>query len=242
MANEARLTTLRRQRGNIQASITMFKATLDTYMSLPIEERIPERLQVALDGMKQRFQRFEEIQEELEEADEETESPKRLEILSRYEQAVGDALHHLSPLRTVAASPQGNGNTVQCGDTTNAAASLLSLIRLPELDIAKFDGSYESYHPFWDSYNCNIGQRTDLSKVQKLQYLRSLLTGRAAKAIESLSNTEENYDTALDIIQKKFDRTRKIICRHWELLHEYPALSKDTRGTWTSSRHGLSAY
>ncbi|XP_063994473.1 uncharacterized protein LOC135172025 [Diachasmimorpha longicaudata] len=222
MANEARLSTLRRQRGNIQASITMFKATLETYTGLPIEERIPERLQFALDNLKERFQRFEDIQEELEETDPEVECPKRFDILQKYETVVGNALHQLSSRLTPA---------LQLGQNTPAqpaTASLLSLMRLPELDIPKFDGSYEAYHPFWDLFDCTINQNSDLSKVQKLQYFRSLLTGRAAKAIESLSNTEENYDTALEIIKNKFDCTRKIVRRHWELLQEYPALSRET--------------
>ncbi|XP_063989696.1 uncharacterized protein LOC135168980 [Diachasmimorpha longicaudata] len=229
MANEIRLSKLRRQRGNIQASITMFKATLDSYMSLPNEERIPERLQFALDNLKERFQRFEEIQEELEEADPEVEGPKRFELLLKYESVVGDALHQLSRLqRSETPIALQERNTLGAPATPNSTASLLSLMRLPELDIPKFDGSYESYHPFWDIYDCTINQNSDLSKVQKLQYFRSLLTGRAAKAIESLSNTEENYDTALEIIKKKFDNTRKIVRRHWELLQEYPRLIRDT--------------
>ncbi|XP_063979924.1 uncharacterized protein LOC135163948 [Diachasmimorpha longicaudata] len=228
MATEARLKTLRHQRGNIKASVTMFKATLAAYVALPLEQRKPEKLQFALDGMKERFTRFEEIQDELEELDPDIETPQRFDLLARYEEVAGEALHELSSLRPARLPLQENDNASVQSDSVNTAASLLSLLRLPELDIAKFDGSYEAFHSFWDTYNNVIHQYPGLSNSRKLQYLRSLLTGRAAKAIEYLRDTDDNYETALDIIKKKFDNTRKIIRRHWELLHEYPTLTKDT--------------
>ncbi|XP_015119448.1 uncharacterized protein LOC107042778 [Diachasma alloeum] len=101
-------------------------------------------------------------------------------------------------------------------------------MRLPELDTVKFDGSYENWPAFIDSYNCNIEQHPDLSKVQKLQHLRSRLTGKAAKVIDALKNTTENYDTAMEMLKKKYDCERKIVSRHWWILHDIPTTTKKT--------------
>lgn len=222
-------TELRRKRGRFMAAITHLKNTLENYKGLAPELQIPEKLQVAADTLKTKYKAFEEVQDALEEL-EPTEEPKRYEIEGDYYDILGDITAIVSPLPRprIENAEVTVDAAVPAAEPTPSAASLYALLRLPELGIMKFDGSHENWTPFWDSYDCNIHQQPDLSKVQKLQYFRSLLIGKAAKAIESLANTAENYDTAIQILKKKFDCERKILSRHWWILYNYPAISKET--------------
>lgn len=50
---------------------------------------------------------------------------------------------------------------------------------------------------FCTTIDCN----DDLTPVQKLQYLRSTLKGRAAACIESLAITDANYHDAIELLK-----------------------------------------
>jgi len=59
-------------------------------------------------------------------------------------------------------------------------------VKLPEATLPKFDGQYENWLSFKNTFIAMIDSQTDLSDVEKLQYLRSALTGEAANKIRFL--------------------------------------------------------
>jgi len=61
-----------------------------------------------------------------------------------------------------------------------------------------------------------------LSKIDKFNYLNSLLEGSAAAALQGLSLTEGNYDDALDILKTRFGNPQQIITGHMEELLKLP--------------------
>jgi hypothetical protein len=67
-----------------------------------------------------------------------------------------------------------------------------------------------------------------LAPVQKLQYLRTSLKGRAAYCIESLSTTNANYNEAIAILKEKFDHPRYTCLRHWSVIQNYPKVAKES--------------
>ena len=58
------------------------------------------------------------------------------------------------------------------------------------------------FRSFWDSFESTVHTNTDLTKIDKFNYLVSLLKGTASRAIAGLPITEENYNAAVDIINK----------------------------------------
>nr|XP_012143820.1 PREDICTED: uncharacterized protein LOC105662851 [Megachile rotundata] len=89
-------------------------------------------------------------------------------------------------------------------------------IKLPEMRLPTFDGTIEN----WGN--------EDLTPVQKLQYLRSTLTGKAAICIGALTTTDANCTDAIDSLKEKFDCPRRIILSHCDALRNIPKLLKDT--------------
>ena len=101
-------------------------------------------------------------------------------------------------------------------------------IKLPEIHLPTFDGTIENWHAFYDSFSSTIDQNERLTPVQKFHYLRSSLTGRAARSIQSLDITEINYSIAIDVLKEKFDCHCQICMRHWDLICDYPQITMET--------------
>ena len=91
-------------------------------------------------------------------------------------------------------------------------------VRLPKLTIKPFNGKLTAWTPFWDSFNSAIHANPDLSKVDKFNYLRSMVSHSALEAISGLTLTGDNYDEAIEILQKRFGNKQLIINKHMEQL------------------------
>ncbi|CAK9799191.1 hypothetical protein ANTPLA_LOCUS1925 [Anthophora plagiata] len=91
-----------------------------------------------------------------------------------------------------------------------------------------FDRTIEHWSSFYDIFSSTIDRNDDLTPVQKLQYLRSTLTGKAAACIQSLSTTDANYTDALELLKEKFDCTRRIILKHCDALRNILNLTWDS--------------
>ena len=64
---------------------------------------------------------------------------------------------------------------------------------LPKLVLPKFNGEITKFKSFWDSFDSAVNKNADLSSVDKFNYLRALLEGQAARAIQGLTLSETNY-------------------------------------------------
>ena len=97
-------------------------------------------------------------------------------------------------------------------------ATITMTICLPKLTITKFRGEVTNWTSFWDSFKSAIHENREISKVNKFIYLYSLLKGAALRTIKGLSLTEDNYDTANELLQKWFGNAQQIVATHVEEL------------------------
>ena len=58
--------------------------------------------------------------------------------------------------------------------------------------------------PLWDSFNSAIHENPELSKVDKFNYLRLMVTYAASEAICGLTLTSAKYDEAIEVLKKRF--------------------------------------
>ena len=101
-------------------------------------------------------------------------------------------------------------------------------ITLPKVHLPQFDGAFENWTYFYDTFSSTVDRNENLTKVQKFQYLRSSITGRAARSIQSLELTEANYSIALNTLKEKFNCPLRICMHHWELMRSYPEIKRET--------------
>jgi hypothetical protein len=106
----------------------------------------------------------------------------------------------------------------------------LTLPRLPKLELPKFSGKVTEWSSFWDLYNTAIHSNTNVSKVNKFNYLFSLLEGNAARSIKGLTLTSANYDAAIEILQERFGKTQQITAAHMDQIMQIPACSEGRTG------------
>ncbi|KAG1661279.1 hypothetical protein GQR58_021515 [Nymphon striatum] len=92
-----------------------------------------------------------------------------------------------------------------------------SKIRLPKLDIPRFDGNIMEFTNFWQQFEACVEDQ-DYPVISKFNYLISLLRGEAKRVLEGLPVTEENYQEAKNIIKKRYGRKELIIFSHVQSL------------------------
>ena len=106
-----------------------------------------------------------------------------------------------------------NTNLASCSNTGMAARS-----KLPKLILPKFRGEVKNYRSFWEIFESAVHNNTQLTIIDKFNYLVSLLEGQALRSIKGLAITEDNYQAALDILQERFGNSQQIISVHMDEL------------------------
>ncbi|GFQ84150.1 uncharacterized protein TNCT_5301 [Trichonephila clavata] len=98
-----------------------------------------------------------------------------------------------------------------------------SSLKLPQLQIPQFDGNILKFGDFYSQFEAAIHNNSNLSDVEKFNYLKSYLTHEAEIAIRGLTLSANNYTIALNIIKEQFGRKDIIIDSYMsKLLHLNP--------------------
>lgn len=101
-------------------------------------------------------------------------------------------------------------------------------VKLPTIELLKFDGNYELWIPFRDLFESLITSNATIPAVQKLHYLKSALTGEAAKVITALEITNDNYEVAWNILKQRFEN-KKLLTHHLiRTLLDLPSITKES--------------
>ena len=133
-----------------------------------------------MSSLKEHWSRFEDIQSALEDLDE-SEETRRYEIQNRYHIAVARAN------RLIDGDPSAAATTRVSNPSPALTISSQLAVKLPELHLPTFDGTIEEWPSFFDIFSSSIDRNEDLTQVQKLQYLRSALSGKAAASNRNYS-------------------------------------------------------
>lgn len=171
------------RRGTIKGHMTQFK----TYLTKYRDEPDPVKLSVKMKRLNKSFESFEGVQQSLEQlGDTDTQMIDRETIEELYDDLI-------------TAEKLLNNATTTVTDTQISRSSPSfsvnggSGVKLPKVDLPQFDGTAECWLSFKDQFASLIGNQATLTNVQKLQYLRSALSGEASKVLTALDTTDDNY-------------------------------------------------
>ena len=95
-------------------------------------------------------------------------------------------------------------------------------IKLPKLELQKFDGNILKWQEFWDSFEASIHRNPNLQPVDKFNYLRAELEGDASTVISGLELTNSNYEVAVNLLQERFGRDELMMDDHYSALMDLP--------------------
>ena len=68
-------------------------------------------------------------------------------------------------------------------------------------------------------------KNNEIPKVEKFSYLKPLLDGAAARAIQGLTLSDANYDSAITMLQEQFGKPQAIITAYMEELLKVPVIA-----------------
>ncbi|XP_062713302.1 uncharacterized protein LOC134290244 [Aedes albopictus] len=120
-----------------------------------------------------------------------------------------------------------------CSTHTNAHA--LSGIKLPTISLPEFDGDYQQWLTFHDTFVALIHSNAEVPDIQKFHYLRAAVKGEAAQFIESISISSADYNLAWDALKGRYSNEYLMKKRHLQALFDIPRMKKETAATL----HGL---
>ncbi len=97
--------------------------------------------------------------------------------------------------------------------------------KLPKRTLRKFSGDPKYWQSFWDSFEAAVHNNDSVSTIDKFNYLKSLVEGNAASAIDGFALTADNYESAVKLLKDRFADPQMIISSHMEELLNLPAVS-----------------
>ncbi|XP_029173395.1 uncharacterized protein LOC114942238 [Nylanderia fulva] len=113
--------------------------------------------------------------------------------------------------------------------STHSGAPRESQVKLPTIKLPTFSGNIEDWKRYADTFKTLIHD-SDLSGVQKHQYFVGSLSGPAARIIESIEISEQNYIIAWELLRKRYEDDRAIRKRHIQCLFELPRVHRESAG------------
>ncbi|XP_068987466.1 uncharacterized protein [Bombus flavifrons] len=217
MAQAEPISTLRRRRSALVSRFATTKRQLEEYEA---SGRVDKYYLIACrNSFDENWRKISAVQEELEALDE-GEIARADSLLREHHKIEVQILDLFDRLPSTTPSPTKTRDPCVKPETTP--------ITLPEVRLPQFDGALENWTYFYDTFSSTVDRNENLTNVQKFQHLRSSITGRAARSIQSLELTEANYPIALNTLKEKFNCALRICMRHWELLRSYPEIKRET--------------
>ena len=229
VTNAQTLKKLMKRRSTLKASATKFSNFLKEYQN---GEPNFIKLNVRLEKFMTQFKDFDETSDQIELLDENPDLTEErfemeedyLDLITLAEQLKLDSRPNIIEAHSSNSRDSSSGNREQ-----NANETILKRrIKLPEASLPKFDGRYEEWLSYKDAFCSMIGNQRDLNSVEKLQYLKSSLSGEAYNKIKNFSITDENFARAWDLLEKTYSDERLIVGRHLTLLLRLPVQGKET--------------
>lgn len=116
-----------------------------------------------------------------------------------------DMLDSITPRANTSASVSANTSAI----TTPTRSEIQ--VKLPRIQLPTFSGNYDDWLPFHDMFTSLVHDNETLSKIQKLHYLKSSLSGEAELLLKHILVTEANYKQAWETLKNRYGNKRLMV-------------------------------
>lgn len=121
-----------------------------------------------------------------------------------------------------------NASMASDGTRSGSTATIIKIMKLPDLQLPTFDGKFEQWMSFKNAFRNLVDSRPELSNIDKLHYLCTALTGEASNKVSIFSVDGVNYNKAWEVLKRAYEVKRLIVSRNISLLLNPPVLDKET--------------
>ncbi|XP_048487178.1 uncharacterized protein LOC125490853 [Plutella xylostella] len=210
-----------RKRGIVKGRLTRFSNYLANVAKdsvLKAQDRIDLKLRIQ--GATSLFAEFNELQTKLEESVNECDLNSQLDQREQFEDSYYGTIAQAELI-------------LNSGEVTNSSHSssnknLLKSVQLPTISMPTFDGSFERWLEFRDTFSSLVHNSTDITNIQKFHYLKSSLKGSAALIIDALEFSSDNYNVAWELLLNRYNNNRLLVQNHIKALFNLNPLPKES--------------
>ncbi|XP_018360366.1 PREDICTED: uncharacterized protein LOC108759421 [Trachymyrmex cornetzi] len=89
---------------------------------------------------------------------------------------------------------------------------------LPKISLPAFSGDYHAWRSFHDLFTSMVGENGDLTNVEKMHYLKTCLTGDAARIVTNLKVTDNTFSIAWKNLVSRYENKRVLISAQLDRL------------------------
>ncbi|XP_062703695.1 uncharacterized protein LOC134286139 [Aedes albopictus] len=217
MPDEKRLKPKEVKRKSVVEALKRLDLFLTKFDPDQHQREVPHRLE----RLEKVWNAFEIVQEEYEELDDSEEFvQKNLELCGTVEEMyfrvkAGLVSKLPAPADTVAPA---------AAPVAPVVPNPLANVKLPTISLPEFDGDFNHWLTFHDTFVSMIHSSTEISQVQKFHYLRAALKGEAANLIQSITITANNYAVAWDALVTRFSNRAILRKKHIRALLKHPKI------------------
>lgn len=216
------LKVLIKKRGSLKAKLTQFDKFVSTFEGLEIDDKIRVevvQLEQRINNAEKILCDFDIIQNEIEclADDPEVHYAEREEFENKFHSVLARSKTQLDNLNSESEDAKSSASA---GHTSGACSTSLDGIKLPEIELPKFDGSYNLWMEFRDTFESLIHTNSQINNIQKFHYLRASLVGSASQVIQSLEFAASNYAIAWDTLCDRFNNKPLLVQNHLKSIFE----------------------
>ena len=106
-------------------------------------------------------------------------------------------------------------------------------VRCPKIEIPTSSGDKLKWTEFWDTSEANIHKHSNISDIEKLNYLMFKLTGEAKQSVSGHLLSNENYAGVVELLKDSFGDTQTVINSHYVELINLRSASNTSKGLRT---------
>lgn len=144
---------------------------------------------------------------------------KELEIAEEYQENLIEALEKVKLKLEETTKEQKKEKTTEIEIIKEKKKNTSEVkAKLPKINLPQFDGKIQEWTAFWQIFDATINQREELTEIEKLTYLVSLLNGEAARNISGFAITGENYKDVVDFLKDTYENKNQLIELHLKKL------------------------
>ena len=170
-----------------------------------------------LDGVTQRLDEVKIFEEEIQD---------KITDTKKTESATDHKVEHLLQLQTQMQEQILQFQQLLQELQRKSQPSTVSAVKLPKLDLVSYNGDKLKWTEFWDSFEAGVHTNQSLTKIEKLNYLKSKLFGTANSAISGLMLS--HYDVAISILKERFGNVQSVVNKHYSDLINLQSASNQT--------------
>ena len=86
------------------------------------------------------------------------------------------------------------------------------------MELKRFNGDPTNWREFIECFEATIDKNTQISNIEKMNYLTIHLEGEAEAALKGLKLCNDNYETAKDLLKERFGDKQTLISCHMNKL------------------------